>query len=217
MDFIPYKWTREHLNFIITESKHKLLNNTLWAEAFKSVDRLDFVSQSESVDAYADKDLDIGYGERLNRATVIATILNILNPQLGGKYLEIGSGTGYVLALLGQIVGKNGKVIGMERILTLVTQSRERLKPYNEHSNIEVIFKDGVKGYEEEAPYNGILCSFAFPEIPTEFKKQLKIGGILIVPISGYDLGVITRVDKDSFKQELIHGFIFDSIKTGVE
>ena len=105
---------------------------------------------------------------------------SLLNPKDKQKILEIGSGSGYVLALL-SVLNANGKIWGIERIKELAESSKEKLKEYK---NIEVINRDGSKGFEEQSPFDRILVSASSDnEIPERLIEQLKINGILVIPI----------------------------------
>jgi protein-L-isoaspartate(D-aspartate) O-methyltransferase len=217
MDYKPYRWTREHQNFVLTESKHRLISNPIVADAFRTVDRADFVPQEFKEFAYEDREIEIGYGEKLIRTSIVAEIVSILNPKPSGRYLEIGSGSGYLLAILSQIVGNSGKAIGLERILALAQKSRNKLEKYNQNNNIEVVFKDGTSETNDIGMFNGIICSARFNEIPEFYKKYLKIDGILIVPLANNDIAIIKRDSSNSYIQEIKPGYIFDNIKEGVE
>ncbi|MBD3362688.1 protein-L-isoaspartate O-methyltransferase [Candidatus Dojkabacteria bacterium] len=213
-----YSWTRQHLNDVILHGKHKIISNKLLSQAFKNIDRADFVPEDQRKFAYNDTEIDIGFGQKLDKPTLIAEQLDLLSPQKNGRYLDLGAGSGYTAAILGEIVKNKGKVFALERILYLVEQMRSNLSKYKDLTNtVEILFKDGSKGYPDMAPYDGIISSVAFKQIPPELIKQLKIGGKLVIPTHELELKAVTRVDKDNTKEEIHHGYVFDKAKSGVE
>ena len=188
----------EHLGF-----QEKIL------KAFSSVEREDFVPTELKHHAYEDAPLPIGHGQTISQPYTIAIMLKELNLQKGQKVLEIGSGCGYVLALLSKIVGEKGQVFGLELSSELKKISAENT---NQYSNVKIHNKDGTKGLAEEAPFDRILISAACSKAPPELIKQLKENGILVAPIgSSFQQSIVTiqkRNDKPVLKNE-IPGFVF--------
>ena len=115
----------------------------------------------------------------------------IYGPQSAKKYLvspffpilDIGSGSGWTTALLAHIVGKGGKVIGIERILELVELGQINIEKYD-FKNAEIIQTEKEIGLPQEAPFDKILVSASAMDLPKELTKQLKIGGIMVIPIN---------------------------------
>ena len=133
------------------------------------------------------------------------------------KILEIGSGSGYVLALINELTGESAhesgaEIFGVERIEELVKKSREVLK---KDKNIKIVHRDGSKGLKEEALFDRILVSAAFDRIPERVIDQLKEGGILVCPV----LNSIFQIKKESGKiiKKEFPGFIFVPILEGKE
>ena len=178
-------------------------------DAFSKVKRESFIPKILKEKAYEDTALSIGEGQTISQPYTIAVMLSMLNFKESQKVLELGSGCGYVLALMSEIVGKKGKVYGIEIIPELAKRSNLNLKGYK---NIKIYNKDGKKGLEEQAPFDKILISAAIQEIPKEILSQLKDKGILVAPVGSrfeQSLVVIQR-NKDDFKiKEQIQGFVF--------
>ncbi|MBU2052649.1 MAG: protein-L-isoaspartate O-methyltransferase [Nanoarchaeota archaeon] len=176
--------------------------------AFSKVSREDFVLQSLRERAYEDIALLIGYGQTISQPYTIATMLELLGLKKGQRVLEIGSGCGYVLALLSEIVGKKGEVFGIEIVKELAEKSRDNLRDYN----VKIYNRNGADGLEEESPLDRILISAGCEKVPDKVLSQLKEDGILVAPVgSRYEqtLTAIKRV-KDKFKViEKIPGFVF--------
>jgi len=176
--------------------------------AFSKVNREDFVLPSLTERAYEDIALPIGYGQTISQPYTIATMLELLSLKKGQKVLEIGSGCGYVLALLSEIIGKKGEVFGVEIVKELVEKSRDNLKDYD----IKVYNKNGVDGLEEESLFDRILISAGCKDVPEKILAQLKEDGILVAPVgSKYEqtLTVYKRKGDKIKVVEEIPGFVF--------
>ena len=160
--------------------------------------------------AYDDIPLPIGKGQTISQPYTIAVMLSLLELKKGQKVLEIGSGSGYVLALISQIIGEKGRVFGMEVIPELVKKSRKALTGYR---NVRVYNKNGVQGLKEKAPFDRIIISAAVNEIPQELLHQLKPkGGILVAPKGSrfeQELVVIERKDNVFEIKKRVPGFLF--------
>ena len=212
-----FSWTHDYLNKVLTTGKNPVLKTINLKHAFRSIKRADFVPENMQEQAYQDKDLDIGYGCILNKPTIIAEMLALMNPKLDGIYLDIGTGSGYVAALLGMAAGGKGKVYTMERVQFLVDIARTNLAKYPETKNIELVFRDGAQGLSEHAPYDGIHISAALPKIPEVFTNQLRIGGKLVAPTMANDIRLIERISAKELKETIKQGYFFDNLKEGIE
>jgi protein-L-isoaspartate(D-aspartate) O-methyltransferase len=150
--------------------------------AFSKVNRENFVPENMLVHAQDDIALPIEDGVTLSQPSTIALMLSLLSPEQGQKILEVGSGSGYVLALLSEII-KDGKIYGLEINSRLAIKSKKVLI---NRSIIEIINRDGSVGLLEFAPFDRILVSFSCPDkyIPSRLIDQLSPNGTLIVPIN---------------------------------
>ena len=178
-------------------------------DAFSKVKRENFIPEELEKEAYEDTALPIGHGQTISQPYTIAVMLSELELKKGQNILEVGSGSGYVLALLSEIIGKNGKVSGIEVVKELVAKSKESLEDYN---NIEIYHRNGSKGLPEKAPFDRILISAACREVPKELLNQLKDGGILLTPKGPrfeQSLVVIERQGNEFKTIREIPGFIF--------
>jgi protein-L-isoaspartate(D-aspartate) O-methyltransferase len=179
-------------------------------EAFSKVKRVSFVPEELESAAGANIPLPIGQGQTISQPLTVAFMLEKLQPMLGDKVLDVGSGSGWTSALLGHIVGKKGKVIGIERIKSLCYFGKNNISKYNliGGGRVEIICADGTKGYVNEAPYQRILVSASAKEIPRELKKQLAIGGRLVIPVKD-SIWVLQKISDKEFQEEEFPGFIF--------
>jgi len=205
--------------------------------AFLKVPRENFIPFQIISHAYEDTSLPIGNNQTISQPYTIAEMLELLELKKGQKVLEVGSGCGYVLALLSEIVGEKGKVYGIEIIKELFENSKQNLKDYK---NIEIYNKNGAEGLslEENATFvrgisesrrsefrgestrettgslvfDRILISAACTEIPKPLIQQLKNKGIIVAPIGNQYSQTLTAIqkinDEPKIKKE-IPGFIF--------
>jgi len=171
--------------------------------AFKKVQREDFIPQSFRELAYKDQPLPIGHGQTISQPYTIAFMLNLLELKDNQKILEVGSGSGYVLALISEI-SKNSKIFGKERIEYLVRKSKQVLK---NKKNIKIIHGDGSKGLQKEKPFDRILVSASSRTIPKKLVEQLKVGGILVIPVGTSILQLKKHKNKEEIRE--FPGFIF--------
>lgn len=212
----PFKWTHEYLNELLSNSKDRILINKQLQKAFSEVDRADFIPPDLTDLAYNDAVIDIGWNENLDKPTTIALMLQLLDIKKGGRYLDIGTGTGYVAALMATAAGKRGQVISIERKQFLLEIARINLAKYPFIKNLSMHLADGSFGYKQQAPYDGIHVAASFNSIPEEIKIQLKIGGKLIAPQDPDSLVLIERKSVSTFKQTLHKSFFFAKISSGI-
>lgn len=178
--------------------------------AFSKIKRVDFVPKELETASQANVALPIGQGQTISQPLTVAFMLEQLTPMPGDKILDIGAGSGWTTALLAQIVGKKGKVIGIERIRELCSFGMNNISKYHliEGGRAKIICADGSHGYLNEAPYDRILVSAAADEIPKALKKQLKIGGKLVIPVKN-SIWMIERKSEKVFSDEEFPGFAF--------
>jgi len=180
-------------------------------EAFKNIDRLDFVLDEYKNEAYVNAPLPIGFNQTISQPLTVAFMLELLEPKPNEKILDVGSGSGWTTALLAYLVGENGRVIGLERIPDLVALSEKNISKYNfiKKGMVEIINSDGAKGYRKEAPYDRIIAGAAATgDVPIYWRRQLKIGGRIVAPV-GNSVIVIDKISKNKYNQKEYFGFSF--------
>ncbi len=178
-------------------------------DAFSKVKREKFIPENMKHMAYDDNALPIGEGQTISQPYTIAKMLELLSLKKSQKVLEIGTGCGYVLALISEIVGNKGKVYGIEIIKSLAYKSKVNLSDYN---NVEVYCANGSNGLPEKSPFDRIIISAALEEIPGKLIEQLREGGIIVAPIGSQYEQALTSFQKINNKLELreeIQGFVF--------
>ncbi len=177
-------------------------------QAFCNVKREDFVSEGFQSLAYDDIALPISNEQTISQPSTIALALQLLKLRENQKVLEIGSGCGYTLALIAEIIGEQGKAYGVEIIKELAEKSIKNLKKY---SNTQINNQSG-KEKHTDSPFNRILISAAISEIPHEILDQLSENGIIVAPIGSGFLQTLTSIRKISGKyivEKEIPGFMF--------
>jgi protein-L-isoaspartate(D-aspartate) O-methyltransferase len=192
--------------------KNGILRSDTVINAFKSIDRKDFVDSAHLQQAYEDHALPIGYGATISQPSTVAFMLEKLQAAPDNIVLDVGSGSGWTTALLASIVGNRGKVYGVELIPELVKIGQENLSKYNfPHASIEQATEE--LGLPQKAPFDRILVSAASPELPTQLLLQLKVGGTLIIPIqtSIWKVVKMSDVETDVTKYP---GFIFVPLRS---
>lgn len=179
-------------------------------KAWREISRADFLPERQRQHADLDQPLPIGRGQTISQPSVVAFMLEKLKPEPGGHYLDVGSGSGWTTALLAHVAGEKGKVWAIEIIPELKEFGEKNVSRYNfiEKGVVEFIRGDGSRGYEERAPFDGILVSASADRVPENLKSQLKIGGRLVVPV-GQSIHQIIRRSAESFEEKEFPGFIF--------
>ena len=177
-------------------------------DAFRSVDRKDFVPESMSCKAYDDNPLPIGFGSTISQPFTVAFMLELLKPGTGYKVLDVGSGSGWTSALLAHITGDEGMVYGVEIVPELVLRSQKSISKYG-FSNVKIMLaKKGVLGLPDLSPFDRILVSASARSIPEELIEQLSVGGRIVIPV-GESILSIDKVSESSIKKEEYYGFRF--------
>lgn len=182
-------------------------------EAFRKIKREDFLPDDIKNLAELNEALPIGFSQTISQPLTVAFMLELLQPESGDKILDIGAGSGWASTLLGFIVrhSASGKVIAIEIIPELAEFGRKNTEKYGFIKNgaIEFICADGSKGFEKEAPYDKILASAATQSgVPPELKKQLKIGGRLVLPVKD-SIWLFIKKNDNEFEKKEYPGFVF--------
>jgi protein-L-isoaspartate(D-aspartate) O-methyltransferase len=177
-------------------------------DAFATIDRADFVPLYLKEYAYENRPLPIGFGQTISQPEVVAFMLELLQPQQGEKILDVGFGSGWQTALLARIVGEKGLVVAIERIPELFDSGKKNCEKYG-FKNIEFIPGDANIAYKKDEFFDKIIAAASSErEVPKAFKKQLKIGGIMVIPIRE-SIFILKKKDKNNFSEKEYPGFVF--------
>ena len=145
----------------------------------EALDRSDFVSKSFLDRCLEDIALPIDCGQTISQPSLVALMTQQLEIPQRSKVLEIGTGSGYQTAILARL---SSRVYSIERYKTLADMAKKRLERLN-ISNVTILLQDGFFGYAPQAPFDRIILTAAVEEIPSLILSQLKVGGIMIVPV----------------------------------
>lgn len=184
-----------------------VLRTTAIIQAFTKIDRKDFVPEKLKSFAYDNNPLPIGEEQTISQPYTVAFILELLSPHKGDKVLDVGSGSGYTTALLAEIVGTSGRVIGIEIIPKLVTFGKKNLSKYN-FPQAKIRQAIDIVGAPDESPFDKILVSASAKEIPKSLIEQLKKGGHMVIPI-GEAIWKINKKEDGGLEIKKYEGFNF--------
>jgi len=145
--------------------------------AFESVPRHLFVPQEDRQLAYADGPLPIGFDQTISQPYIVALMTSLLQLEGHERVLEVGTGSGYQAAILAHMAGE---VHTVEYLPQLAERAKQIL---SEYPNVFCHIGDGSLGWQESAPYDGIMVTAAAPETPQTLPDQLKDGGRLVIPV----------------------------------
>ena len=155
------------------------VSNSEILKSIETIDRSSFVSKSFLGRSFEDIPLPIECGQTISQPSLVAFMTQQLEIPYRGKVLEIGTGSGYQTAILARL---SSRVYSIERYKKLVDIAKVRLANLN-ISNVIILLQDGFFGYSPQAPFDRIIITAAVEEIPRLVITQLKVGGIMIVPV----------------------------------
>ena len=187
-DSYRHKGLRKRL---VEEVRAKGIRNEEVLAAIEAVPRHFFLDSSFVEIAYQDKPFPIGSGQTISQPYTVAFQTELLQVQKGHKVLEIGTGSGYQACVLTQM---GARVFSIERHRSLFTKARQLLEAMN--CPARLFYGDGYKGLPAFAPFDRILITAAAPAIPQALIAQLKIGGMLVIPVGAGDTQIMTRIVK---------------------
>ena len=170
------------MQFLFSLRKAGVLDKQV-LDAMERVDRKNFVNGVFSEKAYEDTPLPIACGQTISQPTVVGLMTQALQVTSRDKVLEVGTGSGYQAAILSLLARR---VYTIERHSLLVKNAAKVFEKLN-ISNITTILSDGGHGLEQQAPFDRIIVTAASDDPPASLLSQLKIGGIMIIPVGQSD------------------------------
>jgi len=157
--------------------------------------------------AYENKAFEIGAGQTISQPYTVAFQTQLLGVEKGDKILEIGTGSGYQTAILIEL---GGLVYTIERQKELFLKSQSLLNQMGYHP--QFFYGDGYKGKKSYSPFDKIIVTAGAPFIPEDLQKQLRIGGILVIPVGdsqSQTMYSIVRLDEKEFQRTSFGEFLF--------
>lgn len=177
--------------------------------AMAEVIRENFVPAQYLPFAYNNGPLPIGHGQTISQPYIVALMTDLLDLTAESIVLEVGTGSGYQAAILSRLAKQ---VYSIERVKALAESARERLKELG-YDNIEIRNRDGYIGWQEKAPFDGIIVTAAISHIPSALIDQLKPGGRMLIPIGMphmyQELMLVTKDEDGTTDTESLLGVAF--------
>lgn len=193
---------------LVDEIKRKGITDAAVLAAIGKVPRHRFIDDSAFLRlAYADQAFPIGCGQTISQPYTVAFQSQLLAVAKGEKVLEIGTGCGYQTVVLVEL---GAKVFSIERQRPLHLATRKRLVEMGYRANL--VYGDGYKGLPVEAPFAKVIVTCGAPEVPAALLRQLKVGGVLVVPVggaAGQRMLRIVRVGAEEWRTEEHGAFSF--------
>lgn len=153
--------------------------------AFERVPRAGFLRTADRGRADEDRPVPIGHDQTNSQPSTVAAMLRLLDVRPGHRVLDLGSGSGWTSALLSELVGPDGHVLGVERVPELVTASRTALAETPRSWVAVEHAEPGVLGAPGDAPFERVLVSAEASALPATLVDQLTDGGVLVIPVAG--------------------------------
>lgn len=147
--------------------------------AFRAVPREEFISAKLAAHAYADRPLPIEAGQTISQPYIVALTISAAGIQAGDKVLEIGAGSGYAAAIIGQMAAE---VVAIERQHELVELAQARMRRLG-YANVRILEGDGTCGCPDEAPFDAIVAAASGSHVPQVLIDQLRPGGRIVMPV----------------------------------
>jgi len=173
----PYQVDRERM--VQYQIANKGIKDERVLGAMRKVPRHRFISPDARSYAYADSPIRIGSGQTISQPYIVALMTELLDVQPDHRVLDVGTGSGYQAAILGELAAE---VHSIERHSELAQSARETLEALG-YENIYIHVGDGTQGHEPAAPYDRIVVAAAGPSVPKALLDQLAEGGRLVIPV----------------------------------
>lgn len=184
--------SEEMMQLMLALRQHRVTDARVLS-AFEQTPREHFVEHAFDGQAYADSALPISCGQTISQPSVVAIMTEALDVTPRCKVLEVGAGSGYQAAILARLARR---VYAIERHRELTKRARKRLEELG-LSNVTLRTGDGTKGWPEQAPFDRIMISAAAEDAPSTLLEQLRMGGIMVLPVGQSDeVQQLIRIEK---------------------
>ncbi len=202
---VDYKALRNEM--VRTQIIQRRISDRAVIAAIRKVERHLFVPENVMCLAYNDHPLSIGEGQTISQPYIVALMSELLELNKNMKVLEIGTGSGYQAAILGEIAGE---VYSIEIVEPLAVRSSQLINRLG-YTNVYCKTGDGYLGWKEHAPFDAIIVTCAPSEIPGPLKEQLSEGGRMIIPVGGQFVQELVLLTKRNgkIKQRSVASVLF--------
>lgn len=188
----PTTFSMQRQQMADTQLRARGIRDERVLDAMARVPRHEFAPEQHRHEAYEDHPLSIGEGQTISQPYIVALMLEAVRLSPTHKVLEIGTGSGYLTALLAELTAQ---VISIERHPSLAQRAEAVLSELG-YKNVSVITGDGTRGFSECAPYDAIVVSAAAPEVPPALVTQLAEGGRMIIPVGSEEAQQLQLIEK---------------------
>jgi len=192
---------------LVETIKRKGIKDENVLNAFLNVERHLFVEDIMKRHSYTDVALPIGHGQTISQPYTVAYMTEALNLKPGSKVLEIGTGSGYQAAILEKM---GMRVFSIERNHNLYNRALTLFDKLGIRAALRCA--DGTIGWEEYAPYDGIIVTAGGPTVPVKLKKQLAVGGKMVIPVgnkTSQSMKILTKISEEEFDIQDMPQFTF--------
>lgn len=202
-----HNYELDRLDMIENQIMARGISDTNVLSAIGDIPREIFVPAESIKYAYKDGPIPIGKGQTISQPYMVALMTMCLELHENDKVLEIGTGSGYQMAVLLKITPH---VYSIERLAELAQKARSNLFLLG-HETVNIKISDGTCGWPEEAPFNGIIVTSGAPVVPETLKLQLAEGGRLVIPAGSRSTQTLYKLTRkgDQFNTEEITACVF--------
>jgi protein-L-isoaspartate(D-aspartate) O-methyltransferase len=172
-------YAAERAEMVRTQIRARGIENARVLDALGRVPRHLFVAEELRPAAYEDHPLPIGHEQTISQPYIVALMTDLLDLDGDEKVLEIGTGSGYQAAILGELADE---VYTIEIVEPLAERARKTLEAFG-HRNVHVRAGNGYLGWPEQAPFDRVMVTAAPDEVPPALIEQLKVGGLMAIPV----------------------------------
>jgi protein-L-isoaspartate(D-aspartate) O-methyltransferase len=190
----PPDWDAERRRMIDDQLRARDITSPRVLDAMRKVPRHLFVPEPYRDRAYGDFPLPIGFEQTISQPYIVAFMTQALDVDRGHRVLEIGTGSAYQAAVLGELTNE---VYSIEIVEPLADRARETLRALG-YRHVRVRTGNGYLGWPEHAPFDRIIVTAAPPEIPPALVEQLKVGGVMAIPVgtTDQDLLILRKTER---------------------
>jgi protein-L-isoaspartate(D-aspartate) O-methyltransferase len=186
--------------------RQRVLQSPTVVAAMRSVPRVKFLPQDKKEYNSVDAPLQIGFGQTIAAPHMVSIMNEALKLEVGNKVLEVGAGSGWQAATIAELISNKeaprsewGHIYTVEIVQALAEQAKKSILNAGYGDRVTIINGDGSKGYIQKAPFDRIIVTAAAPEVPAPLLEQLKLGGVMVIPLGKAELFQnLTRITKDS-------------------
>jgi protein-L-isoaspartate(D-aspartate) O-methyltransferase len=173
------RWAAERQRMVDQQIRARGIENAAVIEAMRRVPRHLFVPEPDRSAAYADSPLPIGFSQTISQPYIVGFMSEALEVGKNDRVLEIGTGSGYQAAILAELARE---VFTIEIVPELAERARLTLQQLG-HKNVQVRAGNGYAGWPEQAPFDRIMVTAAPDEVPPALVEQLKVDGLMAIPV----------------------------------